>query len=227
MQDVMNNWKKYLLSESSLSRVFDHVQEHDCAVITAFRNDPDDKTNCLGSEESDDSSDEEDVEEPTEETDELSEAAVPGAYDKNMQNNRELKAILLNKKYGVTKVKGSYVENFMEENSIEVQEESLFVVNLSDDENFVDTIIELGKKYCQDSVLIIPQGGKGAYLHGTNNAEFPGLDNKETVGDFKAGGEEQFMTRVSGRPFAFKESKELELWRKTSSGNYADRKSVV
>lgn len=208
MQDVMNSWKKYLLSESSLSRVFDHIQEHDCAVITAFRNDPDDTTNCLKSS---GGSTEETDEESEEESEDLSEAAVPGAYDKNMENNRELKATLLEKQYGVTKVKGSYIENFMQKNSIEVQEESLFVVNLSDDPEFVDTIIELGKRYCQDSVLIIPQGGSDAYLHGTNNAEYPGLDKKQTVGDFKAGNEEQYMTKVSGRPFTFKESKEFKL----------------
>ena len=72
----------------------------------------------------------------------------------------------------------------------------------------------LGKKFCQDSVLIIPKGGQGAYLHGTNNSEFPGLDQKIMVGDLKMGGEDEFMTKVGNRPFTFGEG--LETWKRLS-----------
>jgi len=193
MQNLMENWNKFILSESSLSRVMEHIQAHDCAVITAFRNDPTDVSSCADKEDAQTMQEEE------------------GAYKNNLKRNRDLKAALLSSGYGVTKVKGTYVENFMEDNAVEVKEDSLFVVNRSDDQGFIDNVTNLGKKFCQDSVLIIPKGGKGAYLYGTNNADFPGLDNKETVGDFGAGREDQFMTRVQGRPFTFKESKDFKL----------------
>lgn len=202
MNEIFKSWNKYLLTESSLSRVLEHIQAHDCAVITAFRSDPDDTSKCV-----DNAVDGTQEMQP----EDLGEADKKETLSKNKIRNRDLKATLLDKGYGVTPVIGSYVENFMEENSVEVKEDSLFVVNLKEDGAFIDTIESLGRKYCQDSVLIIPQGGQGAYLLGTNNADFPGLGNKEVVGDFHAGREDQFMTRVGGRPFVMKERKEFKL----------------
>ena len=45
-------------------------------------------------------------------------------------------------------------------------------------------------------------------MHGTNNSEFPGLDQKVNVGSLKMGGEDEFMTRVDNRPFTFGEGLE-------------------
>jgi len=213
MKEIFRSWNKYLLTESSLSRVLEHIEAHDCAVITAFRSDPDDTSKCVDGA----SSDSENVSNVSSEKEvEAVEAEKPKAgkketLSKNKVRNRDLKATLLDKGYGVTPVVGSYVENFMEENSVEVKEDSLFVVNLKEDGDFINTIESLGRKYCQDSVLIIPQGGKDAYLLGTNNADFPGLGNKEVVGSFQAGREDQFMTRVGDRPFTMKERKEFNL----------------
>jgi len=67
----------------------------------------------------------------------------------------------------------------------------------------------LAQKFCQDSVLLVPQGGEGAYLKGTNDS-YPGLGKSEKVGSFTGGKEGEFMTRVKGRPVVFKE--ELETY---------------
>jgi hypothetical protein len=114
----------------------------------------------------------------------------------NKLNNRDLKAILLSIGCGVTAVDERFIENY------EVKEDSLFVVDLKDSD-FFTTIINLGKKYCQDAVLLLPKGCKGAYLYGTNNSQFPGLDAKVKVGDWKGGKEAEFMTKVGHRPFVF------------------------
>ena len=58
----------------------------------------------------------------------------------NFERNRQLKAVLLNKGYGVTDVDGTYVEDFGTEAAKEVKEHSFFVVNLKNDSNFKDTI---------------------------------------------------------------------------------------
>lgn len=80
----------------------------------------------------------------------------------NKLNNRDLKAILLSNGCGVAAVDRSFIENY----SVEVNENSLFVVDLKDSD-FFNTIINLGKKYCQDSVLLLPKGCKEAHLYDT------------------------------------------------------------
>ena len=177
------------LNESGLSRLHQHMQEHDCAILTAFRDDANDMTQCTEN------------------------GAVPEDGENNHTRNRDLKGVLLGFNIGVTKVDGSYVEDFETTIAKEVSEASLFCVNLNDDTSFAGTIQSLGEKYCQDSVLIIPQGGKGAYLVGTNNAEFPGYGQKVDVGDVKYGQESEFMTRIRNKPmtFADKSAEESEI----------------
>ena len=195
MKQLMESWNKYLLKESGLSRVLQHIEAHDCAILTAFRNDPKDLSKCAKG-----SVDDNDQEGNT--------RAL------NKRRNRDLKAMLLGFDYGVTAVDGSYIENFEQPDQIEVKEDSLFVVNLNDDPDFVRNVQEMAEKFCQDSVIIIPQGGKAAYLHGTNESDFPGYGEKVEVGDLKMGKEAEFMTRVNKRPFTFGEG--LETYDKLS-----------
>tara|TARA_B100000941_G_C28406480_1_gene501037 strand:- start:124 stop:741 length:618 start_codon:yes stop_codon:yes gene_type:complete len=199
MKLIMEGWRKFI-NESSLSRVRRHVQEHDCAVMTAFRGDPSDNSNCT-------------------------ENAT--MYDSdNMTRNRDLKATLLGLGFGVTKVDGSYIEDFGTDIAKEVKENSLFCVNLKDDPSFIDRITSLGEKFCQDSVLIIPRGGEGAYLVGTNNTEFPGFGNKEVVGNLSYGKESEFMTRVGNRPFTTNETLNLETYKDLSKNQRMFVRSV-
>ena len=174
--DLTKIVKKVIL-ETSLSRVHRHIMQHDCAVITGFRNKME---NCAF-----------DVKKKDE---------LLKRFEKK-DRNFVLKKALLNNGYGVTDVMGSYVENYMTDNAIEVKEESLFVVNRINDPKFLDFIITLGKVFCQDSVLIIKKGGKNNFMVGTNHAEFPGLDKIVKLEDFKPGYEGEFMTRVNDRPF--------------------------
>jgi len=180
MKDLMKNWSQYLLTESSLSRIYQHITEHDTALLTAFRDDASDLSSCS--------------------------AAAVDAELSNKERNRNLKATLLSLGYGVTAVDGSFIENYGNlDKQVEVKEDSFFVVNLNDSPDFIESITNLGSKYCQDSVLIIPPGGNGAYLHGTNTSDFPGMASTIEVGDFFGGSEAEFMTRVRGRPMVFKE----------------------
>ena len=138
--------------------------------------------------------------------------------EENYENNRVLKAVLLKKGFGVTKVKGSYIENFTQPTAMEVSEASLFVSNRGDDPDFANTLKVYGEEYGQDSVLIIPQGAKGAYLIGTREGnDFPPYGKTIKVGDLKMGEEEEFMTKVKNRPFAFKE--DLETYDKLSKNS--------
>jgi hypothetical protein len=185
MRNLMDKFGK-LLNESTLNRIHTHVMEHDCSVITAFRNS---FVNCL-----DDDNDEERLNIRT-----------------NKNINKTLKATLLSLGYGVTEVKGTYIENYLSDNEIEVKEDSYFVVNLKDDPDFVDNIIKMGEILCQDSVLIINKGGDDNYLVGTNKSDFPGHGEVVNLGKLKAGIESQFMTKVGGRPFTLESFDNLQI----------------
>jgi hypothetical protein len=188
----LKNIVKDVIVESSLSRVFQHISQHDCATITAFRNDPSDHANCVDGHDAPSTFQKEGL----------------SPHEINMRNNKFLKAALLSKGFGVTPVDGTYVENFKsddpEKPPIEVKEDSFFVVNLPDvsQEEFFGVITQLGKKYCQDSVLLIPKGGQqGATLYGTNNS-FPGLDVELNYEKLSYGKDYEFMSKVRNRPFA-------------------------
>lgn len=156
------------LIESSLSRIWRHVQDHQSGAISGYRDDNDKAT--------------------------------------NKKNNREIKAFLTRKGYSVTRVQGNYIENKGSANEKEVGEPSFFVVDINDTGKLESDLAALGKRFDQDSVLIVPKGGKGAYLLGTSKRDdaFPDFGKSVKVGSSrfgKAAGE--FLSRVRGREFAF------------------------
>lgn len=183
---------KETLNESSLTRLHSHMTTNECIIISASRNDPYDLSACRSKYVSD------------------AEKQKLSIEEVNKLNNRDLKAILLKKGYGVTAVDGSFVENYMSQDPqkppIEVREDSLFVVNLNNDPNFFNTLSSLGERYCQDSIISIPKGGKDLYLYGTNNSPYVGYHQKIPVGDVALGKEGEFMTKIRNRPFTTNES---------------------
>jgi len=200
MNNIHKNWKEFIINEAGLSKIRQDMLDHDTAFITAFRGDINDKSMCVYSP-------------PSEE--ELSERSKQGKRgESNKRNNKELSAFLLSQGYGVKNVQGSYIENFgsVDPDKVprEVKENSFFVVNLKDDPHFLEEIINLGKRFCQDSVILVPKGGEG-YLYGTNKT-YPGLDQKETVGKFMGGETGEFMSRIGGRPFVMKEDEETKTY---------------
>lgn len=182
-----------VLAESGLNRIFQYVTEHQCGILSAWRSDVFNRSLCVGKNF----------------TDEELESFNGSTSVANKINNRNLKAFLLKKGYGVTKVGGNYIENFTTPSAREVSEDSFFVVNFNDDLDFFDTIKMLGKKYCQDSVLLIELGGEDGYLFGTNKGDFPGLGLKVSQGGIKLGEPGQFMSRIGGRPFKFSNQRKL------------------
>lgn len=188
--------------------------DHDCAIISAFRADPYDKSLCASSKTSDASpyvSPHEDQGLPTHDLNRLGKL--------NKLNSRDLKAALLKYGYGVTQVDGSFIENYQSTNPdlppIEVKEDSHFVVNIHDDSSFADNITKLGMSFCQDAIMFIPKGGQEAFLYGTNNSSNIGLNNKVSIGNISMGKESEFMTKVKGRPFTT-ESIDLTTYQKCS-----------
>ena len=173
----MSNFKDYL-NESSLSRVYRHMQEHDSGTITAFR----DRRDCGNGEK----------------------------YTKgeNKARNKVLLSSLLKRRYSVTKVKGTYIENYGSANETPVGENVFLVVDINDTGNLKNTLKLLGEEYEQDSILFIPKGGQEGYLIGTNKCEdgYPGYGKTIKLNNAIFGKSGEFFTRVNGRPFILKEN---------------------
>lgn len=165
------------INETSLSRIYEHMNNHDIAILTAFRN-----QNSLCKIKNNDPQDK--------------------VYNKqeNLERNRELFNDLKSNNYSITKAKGSYVENYG--NNIEankpVTENSYLVVNIKDNPDFKNNIINLGIKYCQDSVLFKDKGNDEAYLIGTNNSQDIGYGKKYNIGKWHPKVKSEFFTGLGG-----------------------------
>lgn len=133
----------------------------------------------------------------------------------NKDKNKVLLAALLSKGYSVTKVKGSYIENKGSPDEKEVGENSFFVINRAvdgdDGGQLEKDLIELGKKFDQDSIFS-KQYGKKAMLIGTSDREnsFPGLGqtlefDKSRFGDTDG----EFFSRIKGRKFSFESAESI------------------
>ena len=165
------------LQESSLSRLWKHSREHDYGTITAFRYAPE-----CGN-------------------------GTPYTKKENLKRNKSLLAKLRSKGYGVTSIKGSYIENYGKATAREVGENSFFVADIQDKGRLKRDLLALGEEFEQDSV-IYGDKSKAGILFGTSKCPdaYPGYGNKERQGGAIFGKEGEFMSRIHGRPFVFSES---------------------
>ena len=113
---------KEILTES-LSRIWQHVNEHDYGTVTAFRYARD----CNKGE--------------------------PYTRRENLQRNASLLAKLRAKGYGVTAIDGGYIEGHTTELAREVLENSFLVVDRQNRGDLLDTLKQLGEEFEQDSIL--------------------------------------------------------------------------
>ena len=167
---------RQIVNESGLSRMRQHMMEHDTALMSAFRSYLKDKD---GNE-------------------------IKVTRKQNMKRTSQLKAEL-GKKYNITVVQGKYIEDYGTPKAKEVGEVTFFVVDQDDSGNLEKDIIKAGIDMEQDSVLFIEKGAKNGRLHGTNDADFPGFGEVVPVGHPVFGKSGEFMTKVKGRPFVLKE----------------------
>lgn len=166
------------ITEKSLSRAYHHIKLHDAGLITAFRYARD--------------------------------CGAGDLYTKaeNLARNKSLLAKLMTKGYSVTKVKGSYIENYNTPNAVEVGENAFFVVDIKDTGNLKNDLKSLGGQFEQDSILFIHSGGERGELIGTNKCpdSFPGYGKINKLKNPVFGKSGEFSTKIKGRPFILKES---------------------
>lgn len=169
-----------VISESSLGRIYAATQKHDYGTITAFRYAP----NCG--------------------------TGTPYSFKENQQRNKSLLAKLKSAGFGVTSIKGSYIENYGTSDAREVGENSFLVVDIQDRGNLKSVLLALGEEFEQDSI-IFGQAGSVGTLIGTNHCPggYPGYHKEAVQGGAIFGKSGEFMSRVNGRPFVFAEALEL------------------
>lgn len=167
--------KKYKsLNESSLSRIGSHARKHDSGTISASRYGSD----CGNGEK----------------------------YSKseNAKRNSKLKSLLLAKGYGVTRVQGTYIENFGTPNARPVKETAYIVVDIKDDGNLYKDLKKFGTHFEQDSITFSQPNGN-YWLISTNTCPqgYPGHGKKIKLGKPFFGKDGEFYSSINGRPFVF------------------------
>lgn len=162
------------IKESSLTRVQKAWSEHDTGTITAFRGYHD----CGNGNKI--------------------------TKKENKNRNSVLQSKLLKRGYGITKVKGSWLEN----NEIERGESSFFVVDLKDSGNLKKDLIKLGNQFEQDAITYASKDSD-YYAISTNTCikSWPGFgkvgrEQKLGLPKFGKTGVDGF-SRVGGRSFVF------------------------
>ena len=167
---------RQVVNESSLSRMRQHMIEHDTAMITAFSGYIKDENG----------------------------EQVTVTRKQNLKRNSQLKA-QLSKNYNITVVQGKYIEDYGSADAKEVGEVTFFVVDHNDTGNLEKDVTQAGIDWYQDSVLFIEKGAKNGRLIGTNDSDFPGFKKVIKVGNPVFGKSGEFMTKMKGRPFVFEE----------------------
>ena len=173
-------FKNHGKRESGLSRLYSHMQKYDSGCITAYRSMENDNDGNI-----------------------LKEYTAT----ENKERNKHLLAKLI-QRYGVTSVKGSYIEHY-KTNPKEVGESVFFVIDINETGNLEKDLRIFGQKFNQDSVLFIPKGQNNAQLIGTKKDEYSnqyaypkfGQDIKIPNAIWDKDG--KFITRMKGRPFVF------------------------
>jgi len=167
-----------MFNESSLSRVYKQSLEFDTGTITAYRS----ANDCN--------------------------EGKPFFRKDNQKRNKILSSKLLKMGYGITKVKGSYIENYKSANAKEVSEESFLVVDLKARGTLKKDLISLGSEFEQDSITYAPAGNTDYYLISSNTCPegYPGfgkIGKEVKLGKPQFSKDGEFFSRVNGRPFVF------------------------
>ncbi len=167
-------------SESSPSKLHAHISKHDTGIITAWRHQV---------------------------TDEDTGNVIDVTNSQNRMRNAQLFSVL-NGRYAITTIMGSYIENCGTQNEVEVKGELFFVVNVDDLEGMEDDLRCIGEKWNQDSILFVPKGGRQGVLWGTNlnpvdKSAIPPYGKKRVLNKPLFDADRQLIARDEARPFVF------------------------
>jgi len=184
---LKHKWLK--IKESSLSRIWSQVTQHDSGTISACRI----ADGCRGK------------------GNRLSKRD-------NKKRTAGLHSQLLSLGYGVTPIRGVYIENYGTPDAEKVREDSFIVVDLKDKGTLKKDLVKLGTKWNQDSITFSKVNGD-YYLISTNRCKvFPGwgrIGVEEKLGKSFFGKEGEFHSSIRNRPFVFESVNRDEVMKLT------------
>ena len=165
------------VNESSLSRVWGQTQKFDSGTISAYR----DARDC----------------------------GEGKKYTKSEKQKRNgiLESKLLMEGFGVTKIKGVYIENYGSDDEVSVKEESFMVIDLKNKGLLKKDLMRFGEMFEQDSITYSKPNGEYKIIS-TNKCPkgYPGsgkIGVEKLLGRSMFGKKGEFYSRVNGRPFVF------------------------
>ncbi len=200
IKEIVSSVAKEVINENSLNRVLSWMKEHDIACITAFRNEFKNSTEKTHDDRPQNIKDKDNANGVTRPEDKT---IYKYTTAEKINRNKKLKAYLLSLGYGVTNIRGNYIENYGKIDSVELGENSFFVVNLNDSNGFKERIFEISEYYNQDCFLYKPKGSEVAYNIGTNNADYPGYGEEDNLGKLHIDIDNEFLSRVGNASFSF------------------------
>lgn len=197
--ESISNATAKVLEESNIRRIEKWVNENEIAIITAWRGQfvnltPKTKTPSHISHN------------PQKRGEKIEgtpfSEGEPFSTEEKKYYNKKLKSVLLSYGYGITKVRGKWIEDLSKDTSSD-DEESFFVVNINNDPSFKSKIFDLSEKFNQDAFTYSPLGTTEGYAIGTNAASWPGYGNSILLGNFTPNIIAQAMTSIKNRGFSF------------------------
>lgn len=144
-------------------------------------------------------------------------------HKENMAKHRELVGKLVGAGMSVTKIQGTYIENYKTPHAKEVHELSLIVFDHKKTGKLKEILLKLGKEFEQDSITFCDASTGDYYLIGCLDKTKVKDDNGNIVevdaypkkgvsirlGKPMFGENGEFFSKVNGRPFIFKEGEEV------------------
>ena len=126
----------------------------------------------------------------------------------NRSLNAKLKSALLGGGYSVTEIDGIYTENYGTKDARDVKERAFIVFDHKASGKLYSDLKRLGEMYDQDSITFWDVKKKQYKIVGTSKRDtaYPKYRQEIVLGKPMFGVDGEFHSKISGRPFVFKES---------------------
>lgn len=123
--------------------------------------------------------------------------------EENQENNKKLKNYLLANGYSVTQIQGTYEETDSKGNKRVVKEIPFIVIDINDTGKLKKVLINAGKKFNQEAITFSTKSGDYFLINCFTEKEFK-------LGSPMFGKDGKIISKISGRPFIFTESEEID-----------------
>ncbi|EBF5808910.1 hypothetical protein FI575_08740 [Campylobacter coli] len=123
--------------------------------------------------------------------------------EENQENNKKLKNYLLANGYSVTQIQGTYEETDSKGNKKVVKEIPFIVIDINDTGKLKKVLTTAGKRFKQEAITFSTKSGDYYLVMCDGKSEIK-------LGSPMFGKDGKIISKISGRPFIFTESEEID-----------------